>query len=237
MSVLLLVVMTATIGRRIWILLATAVLLPGCADLPTWVPFNGPVSDEIPGLVTPTRKIKQLRRLAQAGPESSPQEQRAVVEYLTQTIRYEADPLVRAEIIRTAGEYPIPEAAPLLKAALQDPDADARVAACEAWGKRGDDPQAADLLAGVLRGDNDHDVRLAAAHALGFTHTQQAIAALGEALVESDPAMQYRAMISLKAVTGADLGNNVDRWQQYVKEGHAQPAEPSWLAEQKKKLF
>jgi HEAT repeat protein len=218
-------------------LLATAVFLPGCADLPTWVPFNGPVSDEIPGLVTPARKIKQLRRLAQAGPESTPQEQQATVEHLTQMIRYEGDPLVRAEIIRTAGEYPIPQAAPLLKAALQDPDADARVAACDAWGKRGDDPQAADLLAGVLRSDKDHDVRLAAARALGSTRTPQAVAALGEALAETDPAMQYRAMMSLKQVTGEDLGNNVDRWQQYVKEGHAQPAKPSWLAEQKKKLF
>jgi HEAT repeat protein len=228
--------MTSLISRRIWILFA-AILLPGCADLPTWVPFNGPVSDEIPGLVTPARKIKQLRRLAQAGPESSPQEKRAVVEYLTQSIRCEADSLVRAEIIHTAGEYPIRESAPLLKAALQDPDADARVAACEAWGKRGDDPQAAELLAGVLHTDTNHDVRLAAARALGSTRSPQAIAALSDALVEQDPAMQYRAMLSLKDVTGEDLGNNVDRWQQYVKEGHAQPAKPSWLAEQKKKLF
>jgi HEAT repeat protein len=229
--------MTITIGRRILILLATAVILPGCADLPTWVPFNGPVSDEIPGLVTPARKIKQLQRLAMEGPGSTPQEQRSVVERLTLSIRTEADPLVRAEIIRTAGEYPIPEAAPLLKAAMQDPDAEARVAACEAWRKRGEDPQATDLLAGVLRNDKDHDVRLAAARALGCTRTPQAIAALGEVLAETDPAMQYRAMMSLKELTGEDLGNNVEHWQQYVKEGHAQPAKPNWLAEEKKKLF
>jgi HEAT repeat protein len=225
------------VGWRIWLLLITAAIsLPGCAEMPTWVPFNGPVSDEISGLVTPAKKIKQLRRLAQAGPESSPQGKRAVVEYLTQTIRTEADPLVRAEIIRTAGEYPIPEAAPLLTAALKDTDADARVAACEAWGKRGD-AQAAKLLAGVLRSDDNHDVRLAAVRALGSTPEPEAIAALGEALMDSDPAMQYRAVLSLKRITGEDLGNNVDRWQQYVKEGHAQPAGPSWLAKQVKQWF
>ncbi|MBN2577913.1 MAG: HEAT repeat domain-containing protein [Pirellulales bacterium] len=229
--------MAARIGQRCWILLVTtAMILPGCAEMPTWVPFNGPVSDEIPGLVTPAKKITQLQRLAQAGPESSPQEKRAVVEYLTQTIRTEADPLVRAEIIRTAGAYPIPEAALLLTAALKDTDADARVAACEAWGKRGD-AQAAHLLAGMLRSDEDHDVRLAAARALGFTHEPEAIAALGEMLMESDPAMQYRAVLSLKQITGEDLGNNVDRWRQYVQEGRAQPAKPSWLAKQAEQWF
>ena len=41
--------------------------------------------------------------------------------------------------------------------------------------------------------------------------------ALGEALADADPAMQYRAVLSLKQATGKDLGNSVDRWQQYVK--------------------
>jgi HEAT repeat protein len=229
--------MKAQIGQRYWILLTAAmIILPGCADLPTWVPFNGPVSDDIPGLVTPAQKIKQLRRLAQAGPESSLHEKRATVDYLTQIIRTEADPLVRAEIIRTVGEYPVAESSMLLTAAINDTDADVRVAACDALGKRGD-AEAAKLLAGVLRGDKHHDVRLAAARALGSTRDPEAIAVLGNALVESDPAMQYRAMLSLQQVTGEDLGNNVDRWQQYVKDGHAKPASPSWLAEQKKRLF
>ena len=49
---------------------------------------------------------------------------------------------------------------------------------------------------------------------------------LGEALADADPAMQYRAVLSLKKVTGKDLGNDVDRWQQYVKGRSCPRADP-----------
>ena len=81
----------------------------------------------------------------------------------------------------------------------------------------------------------DADVRLAAAKALGETKNREAVAALGEALDDSDPAMQYRAVLSLKQVTGKDLGNDVNRWQQYVK---GEPPEPTpSLAERIRRLF
>jgi hypothetical protein len=57
---------------------------------------------------------------------------------------------------------------------------------------------------------------------------------LGEALADTDPAMQYRAVLSLKQITGKDLGDDVHRWQQYVK-GEL-PEEPSW-AERIRRLF
>ena len=139
------------------------------------------------------------------------------------SIRTEKDPLIRLEIIRTLGRYPGPAADAILKAALSDPEARVRVAACEAWGKR-NDAQAVALLSEALRSDVDADVRLAAAKALGETKNPAAVAALGEALTDSDPAMQYRAVLSLKQATGKDLGNSVERWQQYVK--GERPEEP-----------
>ena len=48
-------------------------------------------------------------------------------------------------------------------------------------------PQAVKLLAETLRSDVDADVRLAAAKALGETKNPEAVAALGEALNDSDP--------------------------------------------------
>jgi HEAT repeat protein len=90
------------------------------------------------------------------------------------------------------------------------------------------------LLAGALSGDVDADVRLAAAKALGETKGPEAAKALGEALNDADPAMQYRAVLSLKKVTGKDLGNDVNRWQQYVK---GEPAPPPTLAERFWQLF
>ena len=73
------------------------------------------------------------------------------------------------------------------------------------------------LLAEALRSDVDADVRLAAAKALGETKNPAATAPLGEALNDSDPAMQYQAVLSLQKATGKDLGNDVARWQRYVK--------------------
>jgi HEAT repeat protein len=81
------------------------------------------------------------------------------------------------------------------------------------------------LLSETLRGDVDGDVRLAAAQALGETKNPAAVAALGEALADTNPAMQYRAVLSLQQATGKNFGDSVERWQQYVKvERREQPA-------------
>ena len=61
----------------------------------------------------------------------------------------------------------------------------------------------------------DADVRLAAAE--GGRDQESRPPALGEALNNGDPAMQYQAVLSLKRTTGKDLGDNVDGWQRYVK--------------------
>jgi HEAT repeat protein len=216
--------------------LSALLFLAGCEALPAWVPFQGPISDSMPGVVTPVQKMTQLKKLRLEAAEATPEFKRQVVEYLTANIRNEPDALIRSEIIRTLGEYPLPTAKPVLKAALNDKDLDVRIAACEAWGKLGD-ADSAELLAGVLKEDADQDVRLAAARGLGQTKDQRAIAALGDVLTETDPAMQRRAVLSLENITGKDLGNNVDRWQKYVKEENPQPAKPVSLAEKIKKLF
>jgi HEAT repeat protein len=211
-------------------------LLSGCAEMPAWIPFQGDRTDSIPGLVTPAQKMTQLKKLRLDAPESNPQQKRQVVDYLTNSIGTEPDALIRSEIVKTLGEYPIPSAEPVLKAALQDPDTDVRIAACDALGKR-PTAESAELLIGMLKNDTEQDVRLAAARGLGQTKDQRAIAALGDLLADTDPAMQYRAVVSLKTITGQDFGNNVDRWQQYVKDGNPKPAEPTSIAEKWKKLW
>jgi hypothetical protein len=42
-------------------------------------------------------------------------------------------------------------------------------------------------------------------------------------LDDPDPAMQYRAVMSLRQVTGQNFGNDVARWKAYVK-GEPPPA-------------
>jgi HEAT repeat protein len=215
----------------------TAMTAGGCADFdfPSWVPFQGPASDEMPGVVPPRERIEKLKKLSEASAAANPAQRMQVSEQLAASIRTEKDPLIRLEIIRTLGRYPGPAADAILKAALSDSEAYIRVVACEAWGKR-NDAQAVALLSEALRSDVDADVRLAATQALGETKNPAAVAALGEALSDSDPAMQYRAVLSLKQATGKDLGNNVERWQQYVKSERRDVPAPS-LADRPRNSF
>jgi hypothetical protein len=63
------------------------------------------------------------------------------------------------------------------------------------------------------------------------------VAPLGEALTDNDPAMQYRAILSLKNVTGKDLGNDVEPWRQYVKGETPQPGKSQSWAQLFRQLF
>ena len=180
------------------------------------MPFQGPTSDTLPGVVSPRERIEQLRKLSETAASATPAQRQQISEQLAASIRTEKDPLMRLEIIRALGRYPGPAADAIFKAALSDSETQVRIAACEAWGKHSD-AQAVALLSEALRSDVDADVRLAAAKALGETKNPAAAAALGDALNDADPAMQYRAVLSLQKATGKDLGDDVERWQQYVK--------------------
>jgi HEAT repeat protein len=232
--------MTDACSRRSLVVLCCLAVATasGCADmdiLPTWVPFQGAISDTVPGVVTPAERIAELRKLSEKTATSSDAEKQRVSQQLVASIRTEKDPLIRVEILRALGHYPGSDADAVLKAALADSDTHVRSVACEAWGRHSD-AQAVKLLSDTLRADVNPDVRLAAANALGETKSAEAAAALGEALSDGDPAMQYRAMLSLQKVTGKDFGNDVGRWQQYIKGQEPATTSPS-LAERLRHLF
>lgn len=185
-------------------------------DLPSWIPFQGTVTDTLPGVVPPRERMIALRNLSAAAAKAPPAQKQQTSAQLAAEIRTETDPLIRAEIIRTLGVYPGVEADAILKAAMTDNDVQVRVAACEAWGKHRDE-QAVQILAVAMNSDVSSEVRLTAAKALGKTQNPAAVKPLGEALNDKDPAMQYMAVLSLKETTGKDYGNSIERWQQYVK--------------------
>jgi HEAT repeat protein len=222
-----------TVGTR-WPVLVVCWLLAFCAaGCASWRDKK----DRLPGVIPPAERTVALRKLAEEARSADAARKQKIAEDLAQQIRQEGDPLMRAEIVRTLGECPGPTADNILRAATGDPEADVRVAACEAWGKPGH-AGAATALAGLVSGDTDKDVRLAAARALGQSRDPAAIVALGGALEDKDPAMQYRAVLSLRAVTGQNLGNDVNRWREYVKSGTAKPlAEPSSIAERFRRMF
>jgi len=219
------------IAPRLWQLLILCGIaslgLAGCDSLPTWIPFQGPISDSLPGVVAPAERMAGLDKLIEDAPKATPEQKQLISNQLANSIRDEKDPLIRERIIRVLGAYPSASADAVLKAAVNDPDASTRIAACEALGRRNDE-QSVQLLATAMSGDAESDVRLAAARALGETKSPGAVKPLGEALNDVDPAMQWRAVQSLKQVTGKDLGNDVSRWQQYVR---GETPSPPTLAE------
>ncbi len=224
--------------------LALVLLLPvigvaGCAN------FGGPSTwrfpwdekpDVVPGITSPAERIDVLRKMREKAVWAKPDEQRRISGELAEAIREEADPLIRAEIVYTLGEYPTSSAASVLKTALNDSDDEVRIAACNALGRHGGS-EAATALGTALSGDVDLDVRLAAARALGKTDDEKAVAALGIALEDRDPAMQYRAVASLRKLTGEDFDNDVGRWREYVKSEHPRPAKPVSVAERLRRIF
>jgi HEAT repeat protein len=216
-----------------WATLAAA----GCSDwdMPSWVPFQGPAADTVAGVTAPHDRIEKLQKLSETAGSMTPEQRRQISEELAVTIKTEKDVLIRREIIRTLDKYPSPAGDVILQAALKDPESIVRIVACEAWGHRTENPQAVVLLSESLRSDADFDVRLAAAKALGETKNVAAKVALGEALADPDPAMQYQAIVALQKATGQNFGNSVERGQLYVKGETPQPA-PS-LAERFFKLF
>jgi HEAT repeat protein len=221
--------MDVALGRWLLPLLCGAlVAAAGCAPWGSKVKKDDP--NGVSGVISPTQQICDLRDLAKTAPAKNAYEKQLIEQQLAGQIKHEQDPLIRAQIVRTLGEYPSATSDVVLRAAVKDADNDVRLAACDAWAKR-DTVEAATILAGVLNSDVDHDVRLAAARAMAQSHQQVAINALGDALEDKDPAMQYQAVLSLRQITGQDLGNDVNRWRQYAKSNQLHPAKPVSLAE------
>jgi HEAT repeat protein len=201
-------------------------LASGCAgsgkiSRPQWLSF-GKKEETGPKVVTPRDKMEQLRELAKRGPKMSPDLQERASNELAQGIAHEQDPILRAQILRTLASFSTEKSATILVAGLHDHERDVRIAACEALGKHGG-PAAAPNLSRALAEDADLDVRLAAARGLGEAGNAAAVPSLGDALEDQDPAMQHRAMASLKKVSGQDYGDDVEAWRQYAKTGQAQP--------------
>lgn len=223
--------------RWVWAVIL-AFMASGCAefgDVPAWMPFQQ-AAEQVPGVEPPAERIAALRKLADSAPQHKAEEKQRISEELAASIRGEEDPMIRMEILRALGRYPSEAADAVLRAASSDPDRDVRALACQLWGERGG-PEAISLLSGALTGDLDVDVRLAAARALGEIKDPAAAAALGEVLADPDPAMQRRAVLSLRRITGEDFGNDVGRWQQYVRGEKPGPTESPSLAERLRRLF
>ncbi len=227
------------------LLTAVAVLVgcaPGCAQLPAgsnWSskpsasPKSEPSKAAAAGLETPSQKIKRLKQFAKSADKLPALEQDQHGAALAKEFDLEEDILVRAQILRTIARIPTSHADETLTKGLVSEQDEIRIAACEALGDRGG-AEAVRQLAEVLANDPQTDVRLAAARALGESDDEAAMPALAKALEDEDPAMQHRAVLSLRRVTGKDFGDDVNAWRAYVQ--GEQPPAPS-LADRIRRWF
>lgn len=181
-------------------------------------------------------KTEELQQLAAAAPSMRPAEQHQLAAELTQMLRDEKNPMLARQMVQTLGAFPTEDAVLGLQAASEHSDADVRAATCEAWRRQGGQA-GLDGLVKILSSDTDVDVRIAAARELSHFRKQAAVDALGTALDDPNPALQYRCVQSLKDITDRDLGDNVAAWRQYVAGGEAKASETVSLSQQLRKLF
>lgn len=197
--------------------------LSGCANSTFRLPWQDPISKA----PTPASRIRMMREMATRADKMPANEQEDVSRKLAQYISQEQDTLVRSEILLCLAKFPTETAERMLLAGEQDPSPSVRETCCQAWRIRGG-PKAVDFLSRQLLAsgeieDENRDVRLAAARALGELRDPAAIAALGKALESEDPALQYRAVESLRKVSGKEFGDDVAAWQEYAQGGSPRP--------------
>jgi HEAT repeat protein len=192
--------------------------------------------EQLLNIKTPQDRHKELVELAKDAGDKSPAEQERIVAELAKEIQHEEDAMMRRQILRTLGEYRTPLAMAILEAGLKDTDLEVRRVACNSIGTQGG-PQAVQALTYVFNSDTEKDVRIAAVKALGQTADKAAMTPLAEALVDPNPAIQFRAQESLRTVSGRDYGNNVQAWREYAKTGNTTAEEISFAERVRRSIF
>jgi len=203
------------------LLLGLAAPLSGCAkQAPSRIawPWSKKADDVVIAGPTPQERIEELKAISERAEEMPAAEQETVSLRLAEQLAAEQDSIIRCQILRTLGTLRTPTADAMLKAGLEDSDLDVKTTVCAILGQRGD-AASVSVLGDTLAQDSNLDVRLAAARALGQIKNEAAVQPLGVALDDPDPAMQRRAVESLRQVTGRDFGNDVVAWRTYVQGG------------------
>ena len=216
------------VGTRCFLAIALGcLLLTGCrtgplAEMYSYNPFNRQGPEETEYGPAPAIRREQIQATAERIRRMPPAEQIALAGELALQMQNEIDPIVRADVVRALGEINTQSAQDALRMAMHDAETNVRIAACEAWQELGG-PDAIAALSEIIASDTDSDVRLAATRALGTFKDPAAVCGLAVALADHNPALQYRAMESLKTASGRDLGNDVVAWRNYVESAAPSP--------------
>jgi len=211
-----------------------ALCASGCASWVPWKDKDKIARETAKYGATADQRIQELQEQAKVAKAADGERQAVFTQELIRKTLEEHDPRVRCELVAIAATFDTPAAKAICKGGLEDPDERVRMKACEVWRRRGTD-EAVQLLAARYRTDSELDVRLRALRMLGELENKAAIPVLAKALEDPDPAVQYRAVASLKKVSGRDLGDDVNKWRAWAADPNA--AESWSIAETFRKLF
>lgn len=165
---------------------------------------------------TPGQQVEAIQEVAANARRLSQDEQARVAEDLARRLFNEPDALLREQLVAALAPVQTPAAYDALRRALHDKDPQVRLKAVEAWAER-PVAEAVPVLAETLASDTDLDIRLAATRALGRFRDPAAVRPLSVALDDSDPALQYRAVESLRDITGRDFGSDLATWRRFAR--------------------
>jgi len=229
---------------RLGCLCVTALItgLAGCASgpLPYFMAMNPTIRSqwEADEVYAPTlhRQLSEAKWVRDNAATLSAEDQTHWCGEFQHILQSHSNPVLRAACVDALARINVPQSNEPLGLAIKDGDSAVRIAACRAWGQRGG-KQAVELLAATLGSDSDIDVRIAAARELRRFPEPMAYEALGLALQENDPALQYRAIESLKEASGKDYGNNLQAWQQFAEGKDPGPEYTPSIAERVRSLF
>lgn len=180
---------------------------------------------------TPIRRIEALEQLAADSKQKNSAQRQEVITTLAGQFQTEEDPLIREHLLRTLAKYPDPRTFAVMRSALDDPSTDVQVFAIEEIAKQGG-PDAVSILCEAVQNGSEIDVRLAATRGLANYKDKEVFPALNAALDDTDPALQHRAVESLRVVTGKDFGGDISAWREYVKTGAPPAQKEQSIAEQ-----
>lgn len=138
--------------------------------------------------------------------------ERQYVDLYTMYLEQPTDPLVRAAAIQALARHTQPSGAVLIARQLESPYAQVRLAAAKGL-QRVHDPTVAEAMWKCLVDpDEDHDVRVELAIALGQYPRDDVFHALCDALGQRDLAVNLAAADSLRLLTAQDYGVDPRLW-------------------------
>ncbi|MEX2671548.1 MAG: HEAT repeat domain-containing protein [Phycisphaeraceae bacterium] len=175
-------------------------------------PAPGEVAREAFNVYDPDRRRRAVNTLA-----SAPWGGEATYLRTYRLLVDDPDPTVRAACLRALARHGYPSDVSAITPYLRDRTSFVRWEAAMAL-ERLHHPDAVDPLVATLREDEDADVRLAAARALGQYPQDRVFETLVGALNDRQYSVVRQAARSLRLLTGADIGDSNSAWLAWADE-------------------